>query len=77
MFFGEGCAVTIILFINLSAAWPKAQRRPFYDVHDLGFNPNPSHVFASLDKTLYDDYLCLVASTKQQIYVSKSETSTE
>ena len=32
-----------------------------------GFNPNPSHVVASLDKTLYDDYLCLVASNKQQI----------
>ena len=31
------------------------------------FNPHPSHVVASLDKTLYDDYLCLVASNKQQI----------
>ena len=27
-----------------------------------GFNPHPGHVVASLDKTLYDDYLCLVAS---------------
>jgi len=25
------------------------------------------HVVAFLDKTLYDDYLCLVASNKQQI----------
>ena len=30
----------------------------------------------SLDKTLYDDYLCLVASNKQQIYVERSQTST-
>ena len=29
--------------------------------------PHPSHIVASLDKTLYDDYLCLVASNKQQI----------
>jgi len=26
-----------------------------------------AHVVASLDKALYDDYLCLVASNKQQI----------
>ena len=32
-----------------------------------GFYPHPSHVVASLDKTLYDDYLCLVASNQQQI----------
>ena len=32
-----------------------------------GFNPHPGHIVASLDKTLYDDYLCLVASNKQQI----------
>ena len=32
-----------------------------------GFNPHSGHVVASLDKTLYDDYLCLVASNKQQI----------
>ena len=31
------------------------------------FNPYPGHVVASLDKTLCDDYLCLVASNKQQI----------
>ena len=31
------------------------------------FYPGPGHVVASLDKTLYDDYLCLVASNKQQI----------
>ena len=32
-----------------------------------GFNPHSGLVVASLDKTLYDDYLCLVASNKQQI----------
>ena len=32
-----------------------------------GFNPHPGHVVVSLDKTLYDDYLCSVASNKQQI----------
>ena len=26
------------------------------------FNPHPGHVVASLDKTIYDDYLCLIAS---------------
>ena len=31
------------------------------------FNPHPGHVVASLDRTLYNDYLCLVASNKQQI----------
>ena len=31
------------------------------------------HVGASLDKTLYDNYLCLVASNKQQIYVGRSQ----
>ena len=32
-----------------------------------GFNPHPGHVVASLDKTLYDNFLCLVALNKQQI----------
>ena len=36
-----------------------------------GFNPHPGHVVASLDKTLYDDYLCLVASNKYQIQWTK------
>ena len=30
--------------------------------------------FAFLDKTHYDNYLCLVALNKQQIYVERSET---
>ena len=41
-----------------------------------GFDPHPGHVVASLDKALYDDYLCLVNSNKQQIYVERSQTPT-
>ena len=36
-----------------------------------GFNPHPGHIVASMDKTLYDDYLCLVASNQQQIQRQK------
>ena len=32
-----------------------------------GLNPHPGHVVASLDKTRYDDYLCVVTLKKQQI----------
>ena len=38
-----------------------------------GFNLHPGHVIASLDKTLYDDYLCLVALNKQQTQRTKFE----
>ena len=38
-----------------------------------GFNSHPSHVVASLDTTLYDDYLCLVASNKHQFQWTKFE----
>ena len=31
------------------------------------FNPHSGHVVTSLDQTLYNDYLCFVASTKKQI----------
>ena len=34
------------------------------------------YVDASLDKAFYYDYLCWVASNKQQIYVERSQTST-
>jgi len=35
---------------------------------DLGLTPIlNAHVFASLDKAVYDEYFCLVASNKQQI----------
>ena len=43
----------------------------------IGFNPDPGPVAASLDKALYDDYLCLVALKKQQIYVEKSKCQPE
>ena len=42
---------------------------------DLGFNPHPGRVVASLDKTLHDDYRCLAASSKQHICVERSQTS--
>ena len=42
----------------------------------LEFNPNPGHVLEFLNKTLYDDYLCWVASNKLQIYVRRSQMST-
>ena len=32
-----------------------------------GFNPHSGQVVTFLDKALYDDYLCVVASNKQQI----------
>ena len=31
------------------------------------FNLHPGHVVASLEKAFYDNYLCMVASSKQQI----------
>ena len=40
--------------------------------HDLSSTSTlPGHVVASFNKTLYDDYLCLVASNKQQIQSTK------
>ena len=44
----------IVVFMTTLVEWPR-------------FNPHPGHVVASLDKTLYEDYLCLVALNKQQI----------
>ena len=41
-----------------------------------GFNRHPGLVVAFLDKTLYNDYLCLVASNKLQICLRISQTST-
>ena len=42
------------------------------------FNPklHPGHVAVSVDKTHYDECLCLVASNKQHIYLRRSQTST-
>ena len=38
-----------------------------------GFNPHSDHVVASLDKTFYEDHLCLVASNKQQIQWTRTQ----
>ena len=42
----------------------------------LGFNQYPGYIAASLDKTLYDDYLCLVASANSMDKNSKKSTGT-
>ena len=61
--------------------WKKAskqqKKRRFYDILDcmIPFNPYPGLVIASLDKMVYDDYFCLVASKKHQIYERKRKTS--
>ena len=44
----------IVVFMTTLVEWPR-------------FNPHPGQVAASLDKMLYEDYLGLVASNKQQI----------
>ena len=41
-------------------------------IEGSGFNPHPSHVVAYSDKTLYNDYLCLVASNKAGNSVDKN-----
>ena len=41
-------------------------------VHDVGSTRTPGHVVASLDKTFYDDYLCLVASKQAANSVDKN-----
>ena len=51
----------------------------FYDDHDCkanGSTPNLVSLFASLDKMLHDDHLCLVESSKQQIEEVKNKNST-
>jgi len=57
-------------FNILSAAWPREVKRRFYGdrvitYRDVGSTPTlGAHVVASLDKALYDDYLCLMAPNK-------------
>jgi len=41
------------------------------------FNLHSGHIVASLHKTLYDDYLCLVASNKQQIQWTRIQRNQE
>ena len=59
------------------AKWVKASFLRRLRSQDHEFNPHPGHVVASLDKTLYDNYLCLVASNKQQIYVGRSQKTSK
>ena len=63
----------IAIQVGSVAEWVKASflRRLWSQDHE--FNPHPGHVVASLDKKLYDNYLCSVASNKQQIYVGRSQ----
>ena len=39
--------------------------------------PHPGHVVVSLDKTLHDDYLCLVASNKLQIQWTRIQRNSQ
>ena len=53
---------------HVNQVWPREQKRRFYDDHDRKiWDPHAGHVVGPLAKTLYDDYLCLVASNQQQI----------
>jgi len=46
--------------------------------HDLGSTPTFfNHIVVSLDKVLYNDYLCLVASNKKQIQWWEVKNTTE
>jgi len=50
--------------------WLKGLKHRFYGDHDFmnfGSTLTILHIVAPLDKALYDKYLCLVASNKQQI----------
>ena len=52
---------TLDTFFYKSAAWPEGyKRRRFYDDPDrrICVQPHPGHIAASLDKALYEDYLC-------------------
>ena len=51
----------------------RRQRRVYDDlVAWSGFNSQTGHVVAFLDKTLYDDYLCLMVTNKQRILWDKN-----
>ena len=42
-----------------------------------GFNPHPDRVVLFMDMTLYNVYLCLVASNKQQIHWTKIQRNSQ
>ena len=48
-----------------AVTWPR-QLGEKMQLQWSGFNPHPGYVVASLDKMLYDDYLCFVASNKDK-----------
>ena len=50
--------------------WVNGSERCFYDGHDR-------NVDGSLDKTLHDNYFCLVESNKQQIEEVRSKIQAE
>ena len=62
----------------LSAVWSRVKDAVLTTFLIAGsrFNPHPDHKVASLNKTLYDDYICLMASNKHEIYAGRSQTST-
>ena len=63
----------IVKVVDSVAEWVKASFLTTTLIEWSGFNPHPGHVVACLDKTLYDDYLCSVASNKQQIQWTRIE----
>ena len=73
-FESDSTAMKIRVKVAYSCLTLSKKRRPFPNPgYAPEFNPNPGHVVASLDNTLYDNYFCLVASNKQQIYVGRSQ----
>ena len=55
---------------------PTRKARADLKLRRVGFNPHPGCVVAFLAETLYNDYLCLAAPNKLQIYKERSLTST-
>ena len=54
--------------LHIVGSVTKRQERRFSTnlIAGAGFTVHPGYVVASLDKTLYNDYLCLMASNKKQ-----------
>jgi len=72
--------VTTIIVEFIQAAWPRGLQRRFNDDHDydcmvLVQFPPSSHCCGLQDKALCNNYLCLVASNKQQINRKVKESS--
>ena len=67
------CRLRLFLFISYCRLVVEKAKVSFLRQSDrmAWVRPSPSHVVASLDKTLRDDYLCFVALNKQQINVTR------